>query len=141
MIVIDLPWPDKALLPNARVHWSKRAKLAKRARSDAAWFALSSGVRTHDFAGLDSLNVSLVFLPPDNRRRDMDGMISSIKSYLDGIADVVGVDDSKWVFTGIRRGEPRKPGVVRVEISSVASASIETTAGEDHGRPQQQRSA
>lgn len=141
MIVIELPWPDKALLPNARVHWSKKAKLAKRARSDAAWFALSSGVRTHDFAGLDSLNVALVFIPPDNRRRDTDGMISSIKSYLDGIADVVGVDDSKWVFTGIRRGEPQKPGVVRVEISSVASA-LNPTAGEDHGqRTQQQRSA
>lgn len=124
--VIDLPWPPKDLHPNARVHWAKKAKAAKRARNDAAWFALSSGVRTHDFAGMESLDVSLVFLPPDNRRRDTDGMISSIKSYFDGIADVVGVDDSKWVFTGIRRGEPQKPGVVRVEISSVVSASSET---------------
>lgn len=141
MIVIDLPWPPKELHPNARVHWAKRAKVARRARSDAAWFALSSGVRTHDFAGLESLNVALVFLPPDNRRRDTDGMFASIKSYLDGIADVVGVDDSKWVFTGIRRGDPQKPGVVRVEISSVASAST-STAGEDHGiRTQQQPAA
>lgn len=126
-LVIDLPWPPRELHPNVRVHWAKKAKVAKRARSDAAWFALSSGVRTHDFAGLDSLNVALVFLPPDNRRRDTDGMISSIKSYLDGIADVIGIDDSKWVFTGIRRGDPQKPGVVRIEISSVASASISTT--------------
>jgi crossover junction endodeoxyribonuclease RusA len=127
--VIDLPWPPKELHPNARVHWAKKAKAAKRARNDAAWFALSSGVRTHDFAGQDSLNVALMFLPPDNRHRDTDGMISSVKSYLDGIADVVGVDDSRWVFTGIRRGEPRKPGVVRVEISSVVFASSETKDG------------
>lgn len=138
MIVIDLPWPPKELHPNARVHWAKKAKVVRRARNDAGWAALSSGVRTHDFVGLDSLNVSLLFLPPDNRRRDTDGMISSVKSYLDGIADVVGVDDSKWVFTGIRRGEPRKPGVVRVEISCVASS--QTKQGNEDGRPQQQRS-
>jgi crossover junction endodeoxyribonuclease RusA len=129
MIVINLPWPPKELHPNARVHWAKKAKAAKRARNDGAWCALSSGVRTHDFKGQDSLNVSLVFLPPDNRRRDTDGMISSAKSYLDGIADVVGVDDSRWVFTGIKRGEPSKPGIVRVEISSVASASPEAKDG------------
>ncbi len=130
MIVIDLPWPAKELHPNARVHWAKKAKAAKQARNDGAWCALASGVRTHDFMGLDSLNVSIVFLPPDNRRRDTDGMISSAKSYFDGIADVVGVDDSKWVFTGIKRGEPKKPGIVRVEISSVASASPEAKDAE-----------
>lgn len=126
MIVIKLPWPDKALSPNARGHWAKKAKAAKQARNDGAWCALASGVRTHDFAGLESLNVSIVFEPPDKRRRDTDGMFSSMKSYLDGIADVVGIDDSKWVFTGIRRGEPRKPGVVRVEINP--------TAGEGRGK-------
>jgi crossover junction endodeoxyribonuclease RusA len=140
LIVINLPWPAKELHPNARGHWTKKAKAAKQARNDGAWCALASGVRTHDFKGQDSLNVSIVFEPPDKRRRDTDGMFSSMKSYLDGIADVVGVDDSKWVFTGIKRGEPKKPGMVRVEISSVASASIETKQGNEDGRTQQQRS-
>jgi crossover junction endodeoxyribonuclease RusA len=117
MIVIELPWPSRDLHPNARVHWAKKAKATKRARSDAAWFALSGGVRTHDFAGLDSLAVTLVFIPPDGRARDTDGMISSVKGYCDGISDVIGVDDSKWVL-GIRREKPRKPGFVRIEISN-----------------------
>lgn len=117
MTVIELPWPSKDLHPNARVHWARKAKAAKRARSDAAWFALSSGIRVHDFAGRDALDVALVFAPPDNRRRDTDGMISSIKSYLDGISDVIGIDDSKWVLS-IRREDPRKPGAVRIEISN-----------------------
>ena len=115
MITIELPWPSRDLHPNTRNHWSKRAKATKMARSDAAYMALSRGVRTHDFFGVESLDVTLVFIPPDNRARDTDGMISSVKGYCDGIADVVGVDDSKWVL-GIRREKPRKPGFVRVEI-------------------------
>ena len=119
MIVIELPWPSRDLHPNARVHWAKKAKATKRARSDAAYMALSRGVRTHDFFGVESLDVTLVFIPPDNRARDTDGMISSVKGYCDGIADVLGVDDAKWVL-GIRREKPRKPGFVRVEIRRVS---------------------
>jgi crossover junction endodeoxyribonuclease RusA len=118
MIIIEMPWPSRDLHPNARVHWAKKAKATKRARSDAAYMALSRGVRTHDFFGVESLDVTLVFIPPDNRARDTDGMISSVKGYCDGIADVIGVDDSKWVL-GIRREKPRKPGFVRVEIHRV----------------------
>ena len=125
MITIELPWPDRVLLPNSRVHWAKKAKATKRARNDASYLALSNGVRTHDFFGLDQLDVTLVFIPPDNRRRDTDGTVSSVKAYCDGIADVVGIDDSKWVL-GIRREKPRKPGFVRVEVRRVS----ETSAGE-----------
>jgi len=143
-LVIDLPWPSRDLHPNARVHWARKARATKQARSDAAWLALSSGVRTHDFAGADQLGVTLIFTPPDNRARDTDGMISSVKGYCDGIADVVGVDDSRWVL-GIRREKPRKPGFVRVEIHpvSVASASSETQQGNEHdgSRTQFERSA
>ena len=127
MIVIELPWPPRDLHPNARNHWSVKAKATKRARSDAAWLALSSGIRTYDFNGVEQLGVTLVFIPPDNRARDTDGMISSVKGYCDGIADIVGVDDSKWVL-GIRREKPRKPGFVRVEIHRVpeeAKGSVE----------------
>lgn len=116
MTVIELPWPSKDLHPNARIHWAKKARAVKQARSDAAWVALAQGVRTHDFAGVMGLDYSLVFVPPDKRHRDDDGMISSIKSYCDGIADVIGVDDSKWRLRGIERAAPCKPGAVRVTI-------------------------
>lgn len=117
MIVLHLPWPSKDLFPNARVHWARKARAVKRARSDAAWLALSNGVRTHDFKDAEALDVGLIFIPPDNRQRDTDGMISSVKSYLDGISDVVGVDDSRFVLS-IKREQPNKPGSVRVTIVS-----------------------
>lgn len=111
-IRIDLPWPPRVLHPNARVHWGKRAKAAKKARADAMWATRAVVV---DPIIADALRVTTIFTPPDNRPRDEDGMLSNIKSYLDGIADVVGVDDSKWRIT-IRKEAPRPLGNVRIEI-------------------------
>lgn len=112
--VVELPWPSRDLHPNARCHWAKKARAAKIARSDAAWWAKAAGVR---LIKADALQVTAIFFPPDRRRRDADGMLSSIKSYLDGIADVVGVDDSQWRIA-IRRDEPRPGGAVRIEIEA-----------------------
>lgn len=110
---VELPWPSRDLHPNARVHWSKKAKAVKQAREDAAWWAKAAGVKR---IKEDALSVNVVFFPPDNRRRDVDGMLSSLKPAIDGIADVTGVDDSKWQIS-IRKASPRPPfGAVRVEI-------------------------
>lgn len=109
---VDLPWPSRVLHPNARVHWGKRAKAAKAARLAAAWAAKAAKLGPIE---ADLLKVTAVFSPPDDRPRDDDGMLSNIKSYLDGIADVIGIDDSRF-RTFIRR-EPKRPGGnVRIEI-------------------------
>lgn len=63
----------------------------------------------------DSVHVCITFIPPDRRPRDLDNMLASIKSGLDGIADVIGVDDSKWSIT-IQK-EDRIGGMVRVVIT------------------------
>lgn len=112
MIAIDLPWPSRDLHPNARKHWGAKARAAKQARADAGWAAKAAGVKSIDATGLV---VTAIFSPPDRRRRDRDGMLSSIKSYLDGIADVIGVDDSLWEIA-IRKAPPRQGGNVRIEI-------------------------
>lgn len=113
---MTLPWPSRALHPNARVHWSKRAKAARKAREAAAWSAVAAGAEP---MSATSLNVTVVFFPPDNRARDVDGMLSACKPSIDGIADLLGVDDSKWNFV-LRREPPKKPGSVRFEIEVAA---------------------
>lgn len=90
---IDLPWPSRDLHPNARVHWAVKARAAKKARADAAWAARAAGVGKID---AEALNVAIIFTPPSNRAHDLDGLVASVKSYIDGIADVVGVDDRNW---------------------------------------------
>lgn len=111
-ITITLPWPSRDLHPNARVHWARKANAAKTARKNAAWSAKAAGVKPIDAT---ALGVRLIFHPPDRRRRDGDGMLSSCKAYIDGISDVVGVDDSRWVISFERR-EPVKGGAVHVVI-------------------------
>ncbi len=113
MIVIDLPWPPRILHPNSRPHWAAKAKATKKARVDAWFTAKDAGARR--MAG-DALEASVVFSPPDNRPRDVDGLLSNCKAYFDGIADVIGVDDSKWQFK-LSKAAPIKNGRVRVTIS------------------------
>jgi hypothetical protein len=64
-----------------------------------------------------AVRVTAIFCPPTNHRRDIDGMLSSIKSYLDGISDVIGIDDSKWQIA-LRKEAPVKGGAVRIELEA-----------------------
>lgn len=114
---IELSWPPKELSPNARVHFRTKAPITKAYRESAYWLAR----HVEDFGTLIScwgdgpIYVSLTFHPPDKRRRDLDGMFSSIKAGLDGIADALGVNDQRFEFT-LRRAEPCKGGKVVIEI-------------------------
>ena len=65
--------------------------------------------------------VRVQFSPPDNRRRDLDGMIASHKAAQDGIADALGVDDSKFEVT-YTIGPPIKGGAVIVQIEEMKDA-------------------
>lgn len=117
---IELPWPAPELSPNARKHWRPLAALKKGAREYAYW--VTHNAMPDDFwdaftfsGPLRPVNVTITFHPPDNRRRDLDNAIAAFKASQDGIADALGIDDSKWNVT-YRRGEPIKDGKVLVEI-------------------------
>lgn len=119
MIRVELPWPPRELHPNARAHWTKKANAARKARSDAFWATTevvdyADRCRLHDAF---SLLVKVKFCPPDKRRRDVDGMLSNIKAYLDGISDAIEIDDSHWDIA-IQRGEVCPNGGVLVELEA-----------------------
>lgn len=111
-----LPWPDRVLHPNARPHWAVKAKAVKRARADARIFALAAG---WDGSKLPDgpLYVWIDGYPADHRRRDADGLLSSAKPWLDGIADALGIDDRRFVLCTRIRDEVRKGGEVTVRIT------------------------
>lgn len=112
---IVLPWPPKALSPNARQHWAALANAKRAYRRACAWQAAEQGVR-HTPA--EKIAMSLVFVPPDRRRRDWDNLIASMKAGLDGLADVLGVDDSRFRITSELAEGPG--GFVRVGIEVLA---------------------
>lgn len=112
-ITILMPWPlMRELSPNWRGHWSGKARAKKRLRAAWAASALEQGVRR---IVADRLTVRLTFVPPDKRARDLDNLLASCKAGLDGLADVLGVDDSRWSLAISKADE--QGGFVRVEVT------------------------
>jgi crossover junction endodeoxyribonuclease RusA len=112
---IVLAWPDSRLSPNARVHWSAKSRAAKSAKSAAFYLARSAGVVSTGTDDSGAVNLEIAFFPPDNRGRDMDNAIASLKSALDGIAQAMGVNDNSFRLSFAWQ-RPAKPGRVEVVI-------------------------
>lgn len=117
-MIITLPYPDKRLNPNKRLHFRVVAPVKKQARTDAnilATVALSLKDKRAIAAGSGKIPIEVRFYPPDNRHRDDDNAIASFKAARDGIADSIGVDDRRFQPV-YRFMDPDKPGRVEVEI-------------------------
>lgn len=107
-----LPWPPSDLSPNTRQHWSKLARAKKAYRAACAWTAKEQGAQP---LAAEKLHLTLVFVPPNRRAHDLDNCLARMKSGLDGLADVLGVDDKAWSLTISKSDEVG--GMVRVEVS------------------------
>ena len=101
MYQIELPWPPKALSPNARAHWADKARKTKMART-LAWglTAQALGQKLRAYATHDGEDIPLkVTLEPPMRGGaipDEDNIMASLKAYRDGIASALGVNDSRF---------------------------------------------
>src|SRR3546814_11095536 len=91
---VRLTWPDRASHPNSRGHWSKRAKANKAMRKAAYYLTIGAKIKAPENG---DIRVVLTFYLPDRRQRDRDNLLSNCKAYLDGIADALGVKDSRFV--------------------------------------------
>jgi crossover junction endodeoxyribonuclease RusA len=118
MTFIELPWPPKALSPNARVHWAEKARKTKMART-LAWglTAQALGPKLRAYAADGDISVKVTLEPPmrGGARPDEDNVMASLKAYRDGIASALGVNDSRF-----RNEKPEwlpKSGEGRVIIS------------------------
>lgn len=118
MVEVTLPWPPRVLSPNSRAHWRKLASVKALYRR-ACW------ALTREAAGLDfprpmsgMVDVSLEFVPPDRRPRDLDNCIASMKAGLDGLADALQVDDRRFRLLAQMAAPGTVGGMVRVNIES-----------------------
>ena len=115
--MISLPWPAKELSPNARVHWSVRAKAAKAYREQAYYLARNAHLPHVAFDG--PIGFQVKFCPPDKRHRDDDNLISAFKAARDGIADALGVNDRRFAASYLFDPTPIKGGAVIVTVEGV----------------------
>lgn len=99
-IILSLPLPSPLLTPNVRLHWAERARHVKAQRYDARLLtycqlpevveALRPGAR---------LRLDVEVRPrPRMKRLDDDNLWSALKSYRDGIADALLMDDKRFVI-------------------------------------------
>lgn len=119
MITVTLPWPSKDLSPNARGHWAKVSTAKRIYREACANVARSQGLTKIE---AKALHLDITFYPPSKRRYDLDNLLASIKSGLDGLCDVVGVDDSTWSLT--LRKEKQVGGYIRVVVSKASEIGV-----------------
>lgn len=119
-MVIVLPWPDKRLSPNARLHWRAKASVKADAREAAHWLTLDQlpvGLTEARamFDGDAPISARITFVPPDARHRDDDNAIGAFKAARDGIADALAFNDRR-LKPVYHFAEPEKPGRVEVRL-------------------------
>lgn len=116
---ISFPWPDKELFPNARAHWAGKARRVRISRCAAflkSHLAVKTQYETDWLASDEIIPYGLIIQPKDRRRRDEDNIIAALKSTLDGIAEGLGVNDSRFRLTWIQWVEPAKPASITIAL-------------------------
>jgi crossover junction endodeoxyribonuclease RusA len=116
---IDLPWPPQETHPNCRKHWAVKMRAVRNYRRNchvATMVQLQS--KSHAVPAGD-LQLTLTFHPKTNRKRDIDNLIAQMKAGLDGVADALKIDDSRFRKVAGTIGEQLSPGKVEVEIESL----------------------
>jgi len=108
-----LPWPPSVLSPNRREHWRVVAKAKKAYRQECGWQAIAQGGKA---IASKSLHLTITFVPPARHMYDLDNLLARMKSGLDGLADILQVDDSRWTLT-IRKADS-VGGMVLIEVSA-----------------------
>ena len=87
--IIDLSFTRPPLNLNQRMHWAQKAKLTKEIRDETALKARQYRNRFHGH----HFEVELHWRPRDNRRRDEENPIPTLKAICDGLVDAGLADD------------------------------------------------
>lgn len=132
MVMIELPWPDSGLSPNARIN---RYELARLRRT-----ALDIGVvatreqwgpdcgKIYSLGKDDRIPLEIFFYPPDKRVRDLDNCHSQCKNFLDGICLMLDINDRVFAPQLQDWGPVVKGGRVLVVIGGDIIPKIGTDA-------------
>ncbi len=109
---ITLVWPPSSLSGHANGNrWAKSA-LVKKHRAWARVATLEAGAIAVPADG--DIPVLITFVPPDNRG-DRTNYANRLKPAIDGIADVLRVNDKRFL-PSYAYAAPEKPGRVEVVI-------------------------
>lgn len=92
-LTIPLPWKKPPLSLNDRMHWRQKHRITRHMRTHIAWTLSAGANKRAPLRKGQRLRVELHYQPRDNRRRDTDNMVASLKPICDGIVDAGIVED------------------------------------------------
>lgn len=123
-ILIRLPWPPTKTSPNksGQGKWREKSEAARSYKSDCIKTCWAHKVRKLEYR---RAHVELTFFPPTAHAFDLDNVLSRAKQGLDGVAEEIGIDDSKWDRMTLIRGEKIKGGCILVHIMDAESALVD----------------
>lgn len=118
-LTITIPLPPRAVSPNARIHWSKKASATKSYRREA-WASAVAAINGSPPRWLKAKMQVFAYFP--NRRfPDPGNLMASLKAAEDGICDagIVANDRGLWperpVFN-VSAGAPRIEIIITEEL-------------------------
>jgi hypothetical protein len=110
-VLIELPFPPASLSGHAKGKWWNTSGIVAKHRE---WAKLATQDAQLAVPGEGDIRVIATFYPP-NRRGDRINFPNRMKAYWDGVAEGLGVNDSRFIPT-YHFAEPVKNGRVVVEI-------------------------
>ena len=113
--MIELPFPPASLSGHNTGHWRAKSAIVAKHRLWAKHATVAAGVTVPPSGDIRLL---ITFYPPD-RRGDRVNYPNRLKPYLDGIADALKVNDSRFL-PAYQFAEPTKPGKVVISIAEAA---------------------
>lgn len=124
-MIVQLPFPPASLFPNRKngKHWTTTKQIKQTMRESAR-----NATETFCSAFSDdgkAIPLSIVFVAPDNRHRDLDNCLAAAKAQIDGIADGLKVNDKRFrpILIDYIKGD--KPGAMIVAIGvQIISAQV-----------------
>ena len=115
-MLIELPYPNKDLNPNRKngSHWAV-TKTAKDSALNTAFILTKQAAVGVKFINAP-ITMTITFIQSDKRHRDLDNLLSSSKSMIDGVASAIGVDDKYFEPVTLKRGYNKSQSATIMEL-------------------------
>lgn len=86
--MLTFAWFPKELNPNSSCHFHVKAKKKAIYKTDCYWLTKMANIPKADYT-----EMHIIFYKPNRRHMDLDNMLASMKSGLDGMCQALEIDD------------------------------------------------
>jgi crossover junction endodeoxyribonuclease RusA len=97
---VTFPWPPAELKPNVKSHWAKKAKSVASYKETCFYLTKEAKIAQTPYTSME-----LVFYPPNKRKFDLDNMLATMKSGIDGMCTALKIDDNCFKKISIEMAE------------------------------------